>query len=56
MILTILGAAIGALVLIAGLTLLVRERKDPESRKIYAVASVFGAAVAVFCIVRLILL
>ncbi len=42
----IIGLIIGILVLGAGVYYLVKEKQDPESRKIYTVVSVIGAAVA----------
>ena len=42
----IIGLIIGILVLDAGVYYLVKEKQDPESRKIYIVVSVIGAAVA----------
>lgn len=45
----IIGLIIGILVLGAGIYYLVKEKHDPESRKIYAVVSVIGAVVAAVC-------
>lgn len=42
----IIGLVTGILVLDAGAYYLVKEKQDPESRKIYTVVSVIGAAVA----------
>lgn len=42
----IVGLIIGILVLGAGVYYLVKEKQDPEPRKIYTVVSVIGAAVA----------
>ena len=49
----IIGLIIGILVLDAGVYYLVKEKQDPESRKIYTVVSVIGAAVAAVCAVLL---
>ena len=49
----IIGLIIGILVLGAGVYYLVKEKQDPESRKIYAVVSVIGTAVAAVCAVLL---
>ena len=42
----IIGLVIGILVLGAGVYYLVKEKQDPESKKIYTIVSVIGAAVA----------
>ena len=49
MITKIIGLIIGILVLAAGVYYLIKEKNDPESKKIYSVVSVIGGAVAVFC-------
>ena len=49
----IIGLIIGALVLGAGIYYLAKERRDPESRKIYAIVSAVGGAIAVVCAVLL---
>ena len=49
----IIGLIIGILVLGAGAYYLVKEKQDPESRKIYTVVSVICAAVAEVCAVLL---
>ncbi len=52
----IIGLIIGLIVLTAGIYYLVKEGKnDPESRKIYTVISVIGAAVSVVCTLPLVL-
>ena len=43
----IIGLIIGILVLCAGIYYLVKEKHDPESRKIYGVISAVGAVVTV---------
>ena len=55
MIVKILGMIIGILVLAAGLYYLVKEKADPESRKIYTVISLIGAIVFVVALVLTIL-
>ena len=42
----IIGLVIGILILGAGVYYLVKEKQDPESKKIYTIVSVVGAAVA----------
>ena len=51
MIVKIIGLIIGLLVLGAGICYLVKEKQDPESRKIYTVVSVIGAVCAVLLFV-----
>ena len=55
MIIKIIGLIIGILVLAAGIYYMTQEKNDPESRKIYTIASVIGAAVAVVCALLLVL-
>lgn len=45
----IIGLIIGALVLGAGIYYLAKERRDPKSRKIYAIVSAVGGVIAVMC-------
>lgn len=45
----IIGLIIGILVLGMGVYYRSKEKHDPESKKIYTVVSVIGAAVAVIC-------
>ena len=42
----IIGLIIGVLVLGAGVYYLTKEKHDPESKKIYTIVSLVGAAVA----------
>ena len=49
----IIGLIIGILVLFAGIYYLVKEKDDPESRKIYTVVSILGGIIAVACAVLL---
>ena len=53
MVIGIIGIIIGLLVLGAGIYYLVKEKNDPESRKIYRIVSVVGAIVAVVAAVIL---
>lgn len=50
----IIGLIIGILVLGAGIYYLVREKNDPESKKIYTVISTVGGIVAAVCALLLI--
>ena len=49
----IIGLLIGILVLGAGIYYTGKEKNDPESRKIYRIASVIGAVIAVLCAILL---
>ena len=51
----IIGLIIGILVLGAGVYYLIKEKKDPESRKIYAVVSAVGGLIALVCALMLFL-
>ncbi len=53
MIIKIIGLIIGLLVLGAGIYYLVKEKQDPESRKIYTVVSIIGGVIAAVCAVLL---
>ena len=53
MIVKIIGLIIGLLVLGAGICYLVKEKLDPESRKIYTVVSVIVGVLAAVCAVLL---
>ena len=55
MFLKLIGLIIGALVLVAGIYYLVKEKADPESRKIYTVISISGGVIAAACALLLIL-
>lgn len=44
-----IGLIIGILVLGAGIYYLVKEKQDPESKKIYTIISVIGAVCAAAC-------
>lgn len=51
----IIGLIVGLLVLGAGLYYLVKEKKGPESRKIYGVVNAVGGVLVIGCILSLIL-
>ncbi len=55
MIAKILGIVIGLLIFGAGLYYLVKEKDNAESRKIYGIASIVGAVIAVGSVVWMIL-
>lgn len=55
MVTKIIGLIIGLLVLAAGVYYLVKEKNDPESRKIYTIAAVVGGVIAAVCALLLIL-
>ena len=48
----LLPSLIGIAVLLAGLFYMVKEKNDPESRKIYMITAVIGAVITVFMIFR----
>ena len=49
----IIGLIIGILVLGAGIYYLVKEKHDPESKKIYTIVSIVGGIIAAVCAVLL---
>jgi hypothetical protein len=51
----IIGLIIGILVLCAGIYYLVKEKHDPESKKIYTIVSVVGGVIAAVCAALLLL-
>ena len=51
----IIGLIIGVLVLVAGIYYLVKEKHDPESKKIYTIVSVIGGIITAVCAVLLFL-
>ena len=51
----IIGLLIGVLVLGAGVYYLAKEKHDPESKKIYTIVSLVGAAVAAVSALLLVL-
>lgn len=50
----IIGLIIGILVLGAGVYYLIKEKHDPESKKIYTIVSAVGGAIALVCTLLLI--
>lgn len=54
MLIKILGLIIGILVLCAGLYYLIKEKADPESKKIYGIVIAIGAVIAAVCAVLLV--
>lgn len=55
MIVTILALIIGILVAGAGIYYMTKEKEDAESRKIYTIAAVVGAVLAVGALLKLFL-
>lgn len=51
---TVVILIIGALILGAGLYYLVREKNDPESKKIYSVITLVGAVMVIGTILKLV--
>ena len=51
----IIGLIIGVLILCAGIYYLVKEKQDPESKKIYTVVSVTGGVITAVCALLLFL-
>ena len=45
MVIKIIATIIGALILGAGVYYLIKEKHDPESKKIYSIISVIGGAI-----------
>lgn len=54
MVFKIIGIIIGLVVLGTGIYYLVKEKHDPESKKIYTVVSVVGGIIALVCALLLI--
>ena len=50
----VLGIVIGLLVLAAGIYFLVKEKADPESKKIYTIVTLIGAVIIVAALLMLI--
>ena len=55
MVIKLIGLIIGALILGAGIYYLVKEKHDPESKKIYTITCVLGGVVAAVCAVLLVI-
>ena len=54
MILGIISAIIGVMVLAFGIYYLIKEKSDPESKKIYTTASIGGALVLIFGVLKIV--
>lgn len=54
MVVKIIGLIIGILVLCAGLYYLIKEKCDPESKKIYSIVSIIGGVICAVCAVLLV--
>lgn len=55
MVVKIIGLIIGIFILCMGIYYLVKEKSDPESRKIYSIFSAVGAIITVVCVLLLVL-
>ncbi len=55
MVVSVIGAVIGALIAAFGLYYLVKEWKDPESKKIYGIVSGIGGVIFIAMLVKLII-
>lgn len=53
MILNVVGLVIGILILGAGIYYLVKEKNDPESKKIYSITAGIGAVMVLVIIIRM---
>ncbi len=53
MVISIIGAVIGALIVAFGLYYLVKEWKDPESKKIYGIISGIGGVIFIAMLIKL---
>lgn len=49
----VIGLIIGILVLMGGLFYLIKENEDMESRKIYLITTLIGAAIAIVCAIKM---
>lgn len=45
MMFSIIGMLVGFMILVGGLYYIIKEKNDKESRKIYGIASIVGAAI-----------
>lgn len=50
----VIGLIIGILVLCAGVYYLIKEKHDPESKKIYSIVSIIGGVICTACAVLLV--
>ena len=55
MAITIIGIIIGAMILVAGIYYLAKEKTDREARKIYTITTVAGALILAGAILKLVL-
>lgn len=55
MVIKIIGLIIGILILCCGMYYLIKEKNDPESRKIYSIISAAGMIIFIVCLVLLLL-
>ena len=55
MVIKIIATIIGAMVLAAGLYYLIKEKHDPESRKIYSIVSIIGGVIFIVGLILTIL-
>lgn len=53
MIISIGALVIGILLLAAGIYYLCKEKKDPESKKIYAITAAIGAAITIGIVIKI---
>ena len=53
MVISIIGAVIGAMIAAFGLYYLVKEWKDPESKKIYSIVSGIGGVILIVMLIKL---
>jgi len=53
MIINIIGLLIGIVILAAGLYYLLKEKSDPDSRKIYGIAVAVGIIITIFMAAKL---
>ncbi len=53
MVISIIGAFIGALIAAFGLYYLVKEREDPKSKKIYGIISGIGGVIFIVMLIKL---
>jgi len=49
----IIGLLIGILILIGGIYYLMKEKNDPESRKIYSIVIIVGLVITIFSMFQL---
>ncbi len=52
---SVLGAIIGLMILVAGISFLVKEKDDPQSKQVYTITAVIGAVVTAVAVLSLVL-